>query len=188
MPSRSSTLRNSSGESLFSSATRRIVRSTVVSSTRMPVSFAYWSTARSMIRRSSTCLSRISFAGAVMLDAFICCSRMRRCSFVSHCVIASSLTMTSTRSSGTGFASARAGAAAAGACAHAMRANSSSTTPNAGRRRLGILPAIGAEPFRIRGAVRYGRARAARYRWWARSPARCAAEVRAGWFRHARAR
>ena len=40
MPSRSSTLRNSSGETLLSCATRRNARSTVVSSMRTPVSFA----------------------------------------------------------------------------------------------------------------------------------------------------
>ena len=101
MPSRSTALRKSSPESLLSSAMRVSARSTCVSSTRMPVSFAYCRSTRSVMRRSSSCFSRTSAVGGVTFAAFIWPSTTRFCSLTSYCVRASSLTMAITRSTGT---------------------------------------------------------------------------------------
>jgi hypothetical protein len=91
---------------------RRIVRSTVWSSTRTPLSLANCSSARSMISRSSICDSNTSGAGGRTLFARIVDRITRFCSSSSNCVSASSLTTAITRSSGTTWLAGRAGAGA----------------------------------------------------------------------------
>ena len=199
--SRSSTRRSSSGVTLFSCAMRRIVRSTVWSSTRTPLSLANCSSARSTISRSSTCPSRTSGAGGRTFDAFICASTMRFCSSSSYCVSASSLTTARTRSSGTVAVAARGGAAGragggvpgrgpapgtwmlppedvgwAEASAATPAAATAASSDRTGRRR-----AIAGTPSRTRAADRScGRAAAAWGRWCAGSPEPCVAGAPGG--------
>ena len=179
----SSTLRNSSGDSLFSSAIRRIVRSTVVSSTRMPVSLANCVSARSVISRSSTCLSSTSAAGAETFEALSCSSKTRFCSRKSHCVSASSLTTAMTRSSGTTVGPAR----GPGVCPSTTLTHATALAPTARATNETVIESSAirfSNPGPDRG---YGHAYAASDRWWAHSREHSAAEARAGSFRHARA-
>src|SRR6185312_9527706 len=114
MPSLASAARNWSGVILLSCTTRAIVRSTSVSSTLMPDSLANCISARSLMRRSSTCLSSTSGAGSGTLEMLSWRIVLARLSLMSYCVIASSLTTATTRSSGTSGALGSALAAGAG--------------------------------------------------------------------------
>jgi hypothetical protein len=64
MPSRSSAARKAATDRLFSWAMRSIVRSSVASSTLMPVSFASWTCTRSLISRSRIWRESASAAGS----------------------------------------------------------------------------------------------------------------------------
>src|SRR5215475_11808744 len=123
MSSRASALRRSSTVILLSSAMRWTVRSTVRSSTLRPFSLAYWSIARLVMRRSSTCLSSTSAGGCATFCCLSCWSTRRFASSSSYCVMASSFTTATTRS----IACARGGAVGLGACANApLAANATS--------------------------------------------------------------
>ena len=191
MPSRSTALRKSSAESLLSSAMRNSVRSTCVSSTRIPVSLAYCISTRSVISRSSTCFSRTSPEGGATPCVFIWPSTTRFCSLTSYCVSASSLTIAITRSSGTTPASDTPARPGTGAWARAVTAPrpQQATANRALHARIGDGErGMRMADLNIPGRRRREHAATRSDRWSADSRGRCAAGDRVGWCRTAPAR
>ena len=200
MPSRSSSLRNSSGFSLFSSATRRIVRSTVVSSTRMPLSFAYCSSARSMIEALQHLL--VEHVVGRRRDVRRLQLREHDPALLVQVPLRDRLVVDDDEHAvERARASSARGAGVAGArrCGAAGRrrdcASAAAAEQAAQRERAenggGQMPSNAPMTFtaKTREADRdAGRDRAMTDRSWAGSPARCAAGVRAGWCRRARVR
>ena len=188
--------------SLLSCAMRAIVRSTCVSSTRMPDSFAYCISTRSVIRRSSSCFSRTSGAGGVTFCAFICASDharllvdvvLRQRLVVDdrdHAIDEHALAMRcgdggrrrgDRRRSGDRASSALREAGAGEAMRVASAAIHAARDGQAGAR-------LGMRDLKIPGTDRRDRAATTSDRWFSGSRERCGAGVRAGWCRTARAR
>ena len=99
-PSFSSVARKSVMERLFSCAMRSMVRSSVASSTLMPVSFASWTCSRSLIMRSRIWRDSTSEAGIWVPWRCSCFATRSTRTERSFCVITSSFTTATMRSTG----------------------------------------------------------------------------------------